>query len=215
MYAHFYGKIDSILKDKVIIDVNNIGYEIYMPESEISRLEIGEQLKIYTHLNVRGLGFRDIRLYETTHMILDGIVDLKEIEKMPTVEARDELLKLSGVGPKVALGIISNISTSDMCIAIATEDVALLKQIPGIGPKMAQKIIFELKDKITNEDLISTSSKSGTSKFTNSNEQEAITALQVLGYSLKQIKDVLSKVDISNCSVEEIIKKVLKEMQNI
>ena len=53
MYAHFYGKIDSILKDKVIIDVNNIGYEIYMPESEISRLEIGEQVKIYTHLNVR------------------------------------------------------------------------------------------------------------------------------------------------------------------
>ncbi len=198
MYAHFYGKIDSILKDKVIIDVNNIGYEIYMPESEISRLEIGEQLKIYTHLNVRE---DDMKLF--------GFLTYE------TLEFFRKLILVSGVGPKVALGIISNISTSDMCIAIATEDVALLKQIPGIGPKMAQKIIFELKDKITNEDLISTSSKSGTSKFANSNEQEAITALQVLGYSLKQIKDVLSKVDISNCSVEEIIKKVLKEMQNI
>lgn len=198
MYAHFYGKIDSILKDKVIIDVNNIGYEIYMPESEISRLKIGEQVKIYTHLNVRE---DDMKLF--------GFLTYE------TLEFFRKLILVSGVGPKVALGIISNISTSDMCIAIATEDVALLKQIPGIGPKMAQKIIFELKDKITNEDLISTSSKSGTSKFTNSNEQEAITALQVLGYSLKQIKDVLSKVDISNCSVEEIIKKVLKEMQNI
>jgi len=198
MYAHFYGKIDSILKDKVIIDVNNIGYEIYMPESEISRLEIGEQVKIYTHLNVRE---DDMKLF--------GFLTYE------TLEFFRKLILVSGVGPKVALGIISNISTSDMCIAIATEDVALLKQIPGIGPKMAQKIIFELKDKITNEDLISTSSKSGTSKFANSNEQEAITALQVLGYSLKQIKDVLSKVDISNCSVEEIIKKVLKEMQNI
>lgn len=198
MYAHFYGKIDSILKDKVIIDVNNIGYEIYMPESEISRLEIGEQVKIYTHLNVRE---DDMKLF--------GFLTYE------TLKFFRKLILVSGVGPKVALGIISNISTSDMCIAIATEDVALLKQIPGIGPKMAQKIIFELKDKITNEDLISTSSKSGTSKFTNSNEQEAITALQVLGYSLKQIKDVLSKVDISNCSVEEIIKKVLKEMQNI
>ena len=198
MYAHFYGKIDSILKDKVIIDVNNIGYEIYMPESEISSLEIGEQVKIYTHLNVRE---DDMKLF--------GFLTYE------TLEFFRKLILVSGVGPKVALGIISNISTSDMCIAIATEDVALLKQIPGIGPKMAQKIIFELKDKITNEDLISTSSKSGTSKFANSNEQEAITALQVLGYSLKQIKDVLSKVDISNCSVEEIIKKVLKEMQNI
>ena len=198
MYAHFYGKIDSRLKDKVIIDVNNIGYEIYMPESEISRLEIGEQVKIYTHLNVRE---DDMKLF--------GFLTYE------TLEFFRKLILVSGVGPKVALGIISNISTSDMCIAIATEDVALLKQIPGIGPKMAQKIIFELKDKITNEDLISTSSKSGTSKFANSNEQEAITALQVLGYSLKQIKDVLSKVDISNCSVEEIIKKVLKEMQNI
>lgn len=198
MYAHFYGKIDSILKDKVIIDVNNIGYEIYMPESEISRLEIGEQIKIYTHLNVRE---DDMKLF--------GFLTYE------TLEFFRKLILVSGVGPKVSLGIISNISTSDMCIAIATEDVALLKQIPGIGPKMAQKIIFELKDKITNEDLISTSSKSGTSKFANSNEQEAITALQVLGYSLKQIKDVLSKVDISNCSVEEIIKKVLKEMQNI
>lgn len=198
MYAHFYGKIDSILKDKVIIDVNNIGYEIYMPESEISRLEIGEQVKIYTHLNVRE---DDMKLF--------GFLTYE------TLEFFRKLILVSGVGPKVALGIISNISTSDMCIAIATEDVALLKQIPGIGPKMAQKIIFELKDKITNEDLISTSSKSGTSKFANLNEQEAITALQVLGYSLKQIKDVLSKVDISNCSVEEIIKKVLKEMQNI
>lgn len=198
MYAHFYGKIDSILKDKVIIDVNNIGYEIYMPESEISRLEIGEQVEIYTHLNVRE---DDMKLF--------GFLTYE------TLEFFRKLILVSGVGPKVALGIISNISTSDMCIAIATEDVALLKQIPGIGPKMAQKIIFELKDKITNEDLISTSSKSGTSKFASSNEQEAITALQVLGYSLKQIKDVLSKVDISNCSVEEIIKKVLKEMQNI
>lgn len=198
MYAHFYGKIDSILKDKVVIDVNNIGYEIYMPESEISSLEIGEHVKIYTHLSVRE---DDMKLF--------GFLTYE------TLEFFRKLILVSGVGPKVALGIISNISTSDMCIAIATEDVALLKQIPGIGPKMAQKIIFELKDKITNEDLISTSSKSGTSKFTNSNEQEAITALQVLGYSLKQIKDVLSKVDISNCSVEEIIKKVLKEMQNI
>ena len=126
MYAHFYGKIDSILKDKVIIDVNNIGYEIYMPESEISRLEIGEQVKIYTHLNVRE---DDMKLF--------GFLTYE------TLEFFRKLILVSGVGPKVALGIISNISTSDMCIAIATEDVALLKQIPGIGPKMAQKIIFE------------------------------------------------------------------------
>ncbi len=197
MYGFFKGNIDKIFKDKVIIDVNNIGYEIYMAESDIMNLSQGEEIKIYTHLIVRE---DDMKLF--------GFLSYE------TLEFFRKLISVSGVGPKVAIGIISNISTSDMCIAIATDNVSALKQVPGIGPKMAQKIIFELKDKITNDELVLNSKQTSKSKL-NSDEQEAITALQVLGYSLKQIKDVISAIDTENCSVEEIIKKVLKQMQNI
>lgn len=199
MYSHFKGKIDRINSETVIIDVNDIGYEIYMPESEIGELTEGaENIKIYTHLNVRE---DDMKLF--------GFLAYE------TLEFFRKLISVSGVGPKVALGIISNITASDMCIAIATENVAALKKVPGIGPKMAQKIIFELKDKVIKEELVNVSQKVKQKAIVNPNIEEATTALQVLGYSKEQIKNVLNNLEIENDSVEEIIKKVLKQMQNI
>ena len=103
-----------------------------------------------------------------------------------------------------------------MCIAIATENVSELKKVPGIGPKMAQKIIFELKDKIVKEQMLELgSAKTTTKNIVNNNANEAITALQVLGYTQKEIKEVIEKLDIQDDSVEDIIKKVLKEKQKI
>lgn len=198
MYAHFKGKVERILNDKVILEVRDIGYEIYMPENELLSMQMGEELTIHTHLNVRE---DDMKLF--------GFLNFE------TLEFFKKLIGVSGVGPKVALGIISNINTDDMCIAIATDNVAALKQIPGIGPKMAQKIIFELKDKVVKDQLLSASTKTKQKIEVNLNESEAVTALQVLGYTEKQIKEVLTKLDITGNSVEEIIKKVLKEMQNI
>ena len=118
----------------------------------------------------------------------------------------------------MALGIIANISQSDMCVAIATDDVLTLKSVPGIGPKLAQKIIFELKDKVLKEemDLIKNNkSKNIVNNKNGKNIEEATTALQVLGYSEKVIKEVMSKLDVSEDKVEDIIRKVLKEMQNV
>lgn len=198
MYAHFKGKVERILSDKLIIEVRDIGYEIYMPENELLSLQVGEEVKVHTHLNVRE---DDMKLF--------GFLNFE------TLEFFRKLIGVSGVGPKVALGIISNINTDDMCIAIATDNVAALKQIPGIGPKMAQKIIFELKDKVIKDQLLSTTTKTKQKIEVNINETEAVTALQVLGYTDKQIKEVLVKLDITGNSVEEIIKKVLKEMQNV
>ena len=198
MYAYFKGKIDRIVNEKAIIDVNNVGYEIYMPESELKSLEISQYVKIYTHLNVRE---DDMKLF--------GFLSYE------TLEFFRKLISVSGVGPKVALGIISNIDTSDMCIAIATENVAALKQVPGIGPKMAQKIIFELKDKVLKEEVINASKKVEKKVTINPNISEATTALQVLGYSERQIKEVISGLEVEEDTVEDIIKKVLKQMQNI
>ena len=193
MYSHFKGIIENIENDKIEIDVNSVGYEIYMPTSDINDISAGQECKIYTHLNVRE---DDMRLF--------GFLSR---------ESRNffrKLISVSGVGPKVALGIISNISVSDMCIAIATENLVCLKSIPGIGPKMAQKIIFELKDKVLNDTLEEKTTKS--KEVSNTNVLEAITALQVLGYSEKHIKDVINRIDITDDKVEDIIKKVLKEM---
>lgn len=196
MYAFFYGKVDSIYKDRIIIDVNNIGYEINMPESDILSLNIGDNIKIYTYLNVRE---DDMRLFG--------------FKTNESLEFFKKLITVSGVGPRVALGIISNVDIESLGVAIATENVAALKSVPGIGPKMAQKIIFELKDKVLKDktEKISVTLKQNNSK----NIEEAVTALEVLGYNQRQIKEVISKLDLKDDSVENIIRKVLKEMQNL
>ena len=196
MYAFFKGKIDNILKDRIIIDVNNIGYEIYMPESELLTLNVGENLKTYTYLHVRE---DDMRLFG--------------FSSNESLEFFKKLITVSGVGPKVALGIISNVDTESLCVAIATENIAALKSVPGIGPKMAQKIILELKDKVLKEQIDTVKTK--TKEVNSKNIEEATTALEVLGYTHKQIKEVVSRLDLGEDSVETIIRKVLKEMQNM
>ena len=120
MYAFFYGKVDSIYKDRIIIDVNNIGYEINMPESDIMSLNLGDNIKIYTYLYVRE---DDMRLFG--------------FKTSESLEFFKKLITVSGVGPKVALGIISNVDIESLGVAIATENVTALKSVPGIGPKMA------------------------------------------------------------------------------
>ena len=200
MYAFFYGKVENILNDRIILNVNNIGYEIYMPENDLNNLGGYDMpVKVYTHFHVRE---DDMRLF--------GFLSNE------TLNFFKKLISVSGVGPKAALGIISNISVSDMCVAIATENILTLKSVPGIGPKMAQKIIFELKDKVLKEEMEGIKDKKAVKKSENSeNIQEAITALQVLGYTQKQIKDVLVNLNVEEDNVENIIRKVLKEMQNI
>lgn len=198
MYSHFKGIIEEKLSDKVVIDVNSIGYEIYMPENEIEQVKIDEKIMIFTHFHVRE---DDMRLF--------GFLSKEKLSFFK------KLIGVSGVGPKAAMGIISNISVSDMCVAIATENILALKSIPGIGPKMAQKIIFELKDKVVKEQLgdINKKLESVKSSKTNENILEATTALEALGFSKKSIDMVLSKIDVDENSVEEIIRRVLKEMQ--
>ena len=194
MIGFLKGKVDKIFDDRVLIDVHDVGYEVYMCDLHKNSLNVGDDIKLYTHLHLRE---DDIRLF--------GFLDYE------TLEFFLKLTGVSGVGPKVALGIISNISTNDICIAIATENVNELKKAPGVGPKMAQKIIFELKDKIVKEQM---SSIKGNTKITiNNNVNEAITALQVLGYTQKEIKEIIDVLDVKDDSVEDIIRKLLKEKQ--
>lgn len=195
MYAFFRGTVDDIQADKAVIEVNGVGYEINMPESELITLDIGDIVKIYTYLAVRE---DDMRLFG--------------FKTKGNLEFFKKLITVSGVGPKVALGIISNVDTETLGIAIATENVEALRSVPGIGPKMAQKIIFELKDKVLKE--APDKAKIKVKELNNKNIEEATTALEVLGYTSKQIKEAMSNMNLENDTVETIIRKVLKEVQN-
>lgn len=195
MYAFFRGTVDDIQADKAVIEVNGVGYEINMPESELITLDIGDIVKIYTYLAVRE---DDMRLFG--------------FKTKGNLEFFKKLITVSGVGPKVALGIISNVDTETLGIAIATENVEALRSVPGIGPKMAQKIIFELKDKVLKE--APDKAKIKVKEVNNKNIEEATTALEVLGYTSKQIKEAMSNMNLENDTVETIIRKVLKEVQN-
>lgn len=191
MYSYFKGIIKDIANDKVILEVSNIGYDIYMAENDLLNVNLEDNIMVYTYFQHR-----------EDEMKLFGFLERNKLQFFK------KLISVSGVGSKVALGIISNISVEDMCTAIITENVLALKAIPGIGPKMASKIIFELKDKIANEDVITVSKSKNTVAI-----NEAINAMKVLGYSEKELSNCIGDMDLEDKSTQEIIKMCLKHMQ--
>ena len=123
------------------------------------------------------------------------------------------LLSVSGIGAKSAISILSNITPSSFALAVISNDIAKIKALPGIGPKSAQRIILELKDKIKTEETAENIAKVEIEKVEENNEkvQEAISALQVLGYSRKEIEKALENID-KNLNVEDIIRKGLSNL---
>lgn len=198
MFAYLKGKAQRVEKDKVILDVNNVGYLINIPEGDaekiISMVDSDIKLNIYTDIKEN-----DISLY--------GFLDSESLSVF------EKLIKVSGVGSKMAKGILSFMTPQEICIAIANEDSALLTGVPGVGGKTAARIILELKDKILKEDISSlSSSKAKVKTKTNTNENEALLALKVLGYSQQQIAQELKEIDTGDMTVEDIIKKVLHNL---
>jgi len=197
MYAYIKGSLEIKTKGYVVIDVSGIGYKIFMSETAIEKLgEIGQIVKIHTYLRVRE---DDMSLY--------GFNTNEELRMF------ELLLSVSGIGAKSAINILSNITPSSFALAVITNDVAKIKALPGIGPKGAQRIILELKDKIKTEEAGTDIEAVDTKEVVIDNEKlsEAISALQVLGYSKKEIEKALQKVD-NTLSVEEIIKIGLKNL---
>ena len=198
MFAYLKGKAQRVEKDKVILDVNNVGYLINIPEGDAEKIiSMGDsdiKLNIYTDIKEN-----DISLY--------GFLDSESLSVF------EKLIKVSGVGSKMARGILSFMTPQEICIAIANEDSALLTGVPGVGGKTAARIILELKDKILKEDISSLSSSKAKAKTkTNTNENEALLALKVLGYSQQQIAQELKEIDTGDMTVEDIIKKVLHNL---
>ncbi|MBR2241279.1 MAG: Holliday junction branch migration protein RuvA [Clostridia bacterium] len=196
MYAYIKGTLEIKTTEYVVVETSGIGYKIFMSETAIDKLgEIGSLVKIHTYLRVRE---DDMSLY--------GFNTNEELRMF------ELLLSVSGVGAKSAIVILSNITPSSFALAVITDDVAKLKKIPGIGPKTAQRIILELKDKLkVIEDTEKDELEELLSKKEANNEKvsEAVSALQVLGYNRKEIEKAFEKFDKDELSVEDIIKKGL------
>lgn len=194
MFAYIKGTLEIKGNDHVVIDVNGVGYKIFAPLSTINKLgEVGNIVKVHTHYHVRE---DDISLY--------GFYSLEELRMF------ELLISVSGVGAKSANTILANITPSNFALAVITNNVKELTKLPGIGAKSAQRIILELKDKLKTDEAISTEDTELQEIIhQDDNTHEAITALQVLGYPVKEATKAVTSFDASNMPVEEIIKKAL------
>lgn len=198
MLAYVKGTLEIKTKGYIVVETGGIGYKIFMPESAIEKLgATGEQIKIFTFMRVRE---DDVSLY--------GFLTNEELRMF------ELLLSVSGIGAKGALTILSNITPSQFALAVISNDVGMLKKLPGIGPKTAQRTILELKDKLKKEQEIAVSTEEEESSFQEAiledeKVSEAVSALQVLGYSRKEIAGALEKIDMKSLSVEDIIRKGL------
>ena len=194
MFAYIKGLLEMKFKNYIVIDVGGLGYKIFMAENSINTIgDIGDTVKVFTYYRVRE---DDVSIY-----------GFKTQEELRMFEL---LLSVSGVGAKSALVMLSCIEPSEFAIAVISNNVKLLTQVPGIGTKSAQRIILELKDKIKaeqSEEQIEQSQEK-TSKI-NENVQEAISGLMVLGYSKKDIEKAFEHLAVESLSVEDLIKKGL------
>lgn len=197
MFAYMRGTLEVKTLGYVVIEVAGIGYKVFMSEPAIEKLgEIGEIVKVHTYLRVRE---DDISVY--------GFNTNEELRMF------ELLLSVSGVGAKSAIMILANITPSSFALAIISNDVAKLKQLPGIGAKTAQRLILELRDKLKNEEMQDEVGETLQESFINNEVyKETVSALQVLGYSKKEIEKALEKVDKENISVEDMIRKALTNL---
>ena len=194
MFAYIKGELDTKTDTFVVIDVQGVGYKIFMPTKSIESLgEIGQTVKVYTYYYVRE---DNISLY--------GFSSNEELRMF------ELLLSVSGVGAKSAIIMLSEISPSSFALAVISNDVSKLVKIPGVGKKTAARIILELKDKLKTEETIDKNEEIDLAIEDDNKDNEAIAALQVLGYTRKEVERVLEKIDINNLQLEEIIKQALK-----
>lgn len=194
MFAYIKGVLDFKGSDHVVIDVNGVGYKIFAPVTTINKMgEVGEIVKVHTHYHVRE---DDISLY--------GFSSLEELRMF------ELLISVSGVGAKSANAILANITPSNFALAVITNNIKELTKLPGIGSKSAQRIILELKDKLkTNEAMMAEDIEFKEIVAQDDNTHEAISALQVLGYPIKEATKAVASFDSTNMSIEDIIKKSL------
>lgn len=193
IYLHMISYLKGIIllkKSKyLILNVGNIGYQVFVNEKTLNKIKEGEEIPLYTHQH-----------------ITENSQELYGFTTLPELELFKNLIAISGVGPKSALGVMASASVEDIIQAILSEDPALLRTVSGIGPKTAERIVVELKSKIgklgkeMNLRDISAAPR----------DIEVIEALIGLGYSRREVMEVIKQVPATITDTSERIKGALK-----
>ncbi|MDC0355319.1 Holliday junction branch migration protein RuvA [Flavobacteriaceae bacterium] len=193
MITQIKGRLVEKSPTELVIDCNGLGYLVNISLNTFSLLSDSENISLYTHLQVK----------EDSHTLF-GFYDKTERNLFR------KLISVSGIGASTARTMLSSLNPEEIQRAILSENVSTIQSVKGIGLKTAQRVIIELKDKVS---AISEGLESS-SNFTNSKREESLSALEVLGYSRKQTTKVVDKLisETSEISVEEIIKNALNKL---
>jgi Holliday junction DNA helicase, RuvA subunit len=198
MYEYISGTVAAIGLNLAVIDCGGVGYACKTTVHTLAKIQVGKTAKLYAHLNVRE--------------------DLMELYGFISDQERSCFLMLtsvSGVGPKAGLSILSSTSPEGLAAAIITGDERVLTAAPGIGKKIAQRVILELKDKLTKGQLFEYGEAyagGGTTIIPQNKASEASAALAVLGYHPSEVSAALKGMDMGNLELQDIIKVALKGM---
>ncbi len=196
MYYYISGKIAKLDVNHAVIDAGGVGYLIYISSSTLGKLAGKDTAKLYTHYVVR-----------EDAQELYGFYDESELSTFRL------LISVSGVGPKAALAILSVLTPEKLALAVASGDVKSISTAQGVGKKIAERVVLELKDKLASGITIDArSSQAGDTLVFTDNSSEAVNALVVLGYSRSDAMRAVGSVDKSVVSIEDIIRESLKKL---
>lgn len=202
MYSYIKGILADLEDDLIVVETGGIGYNIYTTGQTFRYLpSVGEEVKIYTYLYIR-----------EDAMMLYGFLTKDDLRVFKL------LIGVSGIGPKGALAILSVMTTDDLRFAVLGDDAKAISKAPGIGAKTAQRLILELKDKLSLEDafeqkLANTQLKEESKNHVKGVKNEAVQALTALGYSSSEALKALDGIEITeDTDVEDILKAALKNM---
>ena len=199
MISYVKGPLVDIFEDTVIIEAGYIGLEIHVPLSVLDRLPgIGMETILYTYFQVREYG-----------MCLYGFLNRQDLRMFK------QLISVSGIGPKGALGVLSAMTPDDLRVAIISGDAKAISRAPGIGVKTAQRVILDLKDKIDMADVLPAqfAAAEGPEISAGGVAKEAIEALVALGYSQTEANRAVGKVEVSDdMTSEDVLKASLKHL---
>ncbi len=200
MYAYFKGKLAYVGEDSIILDVHDIGYRILLSPASIAYLpQLGEEVQLYTYTSVR-----------------EDAIWLYGFLSQDDLEIFKKCITVSGIGPKGGMAILSVMNAEALRFAIISGDAKAIAKAPGIGGKTAQRLILELKDKISLEETLVNRAQNGVPLkmgATSSNMEETVEALIALGYSSSDaLKSVKSVPNAAEMDVESLLKAALKNM---
>lgn len=200
MYAYIKGELAEINTDHIVVEAGGIGYQVFISLQTFDYLpSVGEDLKIYTYLYLR-----------EDAMILYGFLTKDDMELFKL------LISVSGIGPKGGLAILSTLEADDLRFAILSGDAKAISKAPGVGGKTAQRVILELKDKLSLEDAFEAKTEhvqKNAAVAGGSVKNDAVMALTALGYSSTESLKAVSAVEITeDMDVEEVLKAALKHL---